>query len=568
VVLGQPDGLRLSMKAEENGWWVLDDAGAGPGARPGARYRFSLDGGPPRSDPRSAWQPEGMDGPSVLVDHGAFAWSDGAWKGAHWPSAVLYECHIGTFTPGGTFETAIERLDHLVELGVTALEIMPVAEASGGRGWGYDGVALYAPHHAYGGPDGLKRLVDACHRKNLAVVLDVVYNHLGPSGNYLSEFGPYFTDRYQTPWGGAGSDEVRAFVIDNARMWLQDYHIDGLRLDAIHAIVDESARHVIEQLAESVAALSDHLGRHLWVTAESDRNDPRVVRSREVGGYGLHASWNDDYHHALHAVLSGEREGYYQDFGSLAQVAQALKEGYVFSGSYSPFRERRHGRPFGDQPATRLMGYLQNHDQIGNRALGERSGALMSRGRLEIGAAMVALAPFVPMLFQGEEWGASTPFLYFTDHQDPELGRAVSEGRRREFSSFGWSPDDVPDPQAQDTFERSRLNWEELAEPEHRALADWHRALLVLRASYPELTDGRLSEVEVAFDEEQGWLAVRRGRVMWALNLSPSPQTVPLPVPARGATLLLTGTGGAELTGPGVALPADGVAVLAAAGAW
>jgi maltooligosyltrehalose trehalohydrolase len=555
------DGRHL-LGTEAGGWWGLEIEGVSAGTR----YCFSLDGGPARSDPRSAWQPEGIEGPSAVVDHSAFAWGDGGWRGAQWASALCYECHIGTFTPEGTFDGAIERLDHLVELGVTALEIMPVAEASGRRGWGYDGVSLYAPHHAYGGPDGLKRLVDACHQRGVAVVLDVVYNHFGPTGNYLSEFGPYFTDRYRTPWGsavnfdGAGSDEVRAFVIDNAAMWFAEYHIDGLRLDAVHAIVDQRACTVLEELAEAVGALGDHLGRNLWLIAESDANDPRLVRSPEAGGYGLDATWNDDFHHALHAVLSGERTGYYEDFGRLGQLARSLREGYVYAGQWSSFRGRRHGRPFG-LPGTRLVGYLQNHDQVGNRALGERSSELFSRGRLEIGAAVVACSPFVPLLFQGEEWGASTPFLYFTDHQDPELGRAVSEGRRREFSAFSWVEHQVPDPQDPSTFAQSQLDWSQLDEPDHRALLEWHRKLYALRRRYGELTDGRLSAVDVTYDEAARWLVLRRGRVILAFNLAPDPRTMPLP-PAPAPQWALQGSGGASLHGRQLELPPDGVGIL------
>ena len=513
-----------------------------------------------------------------MVDHRAFAWSDQAWGGHRLGNTVIYECHIGTFTRDGTFESAIERLDHLADLGVTAVELLPVAEASGERGWGYDGVLLWSPHHAYGGPDGLKRLVDACHHRGLAVILDVVYNHLGPAGNYLSEFGPYFTDRYRTPWGsavnfdGPGSEGVRDFVVDNACMWFEEYHIDGLRLDAVHAIVDQGACHILEQLSAATRALADHLGRPLWLIAESDRNDPRLVRSTEAGGYGLDATWNDDIHHTLHAVLTGERTGYYADFGGLAQLARGLEQGYVFSGQWSPFRQRRHGRPFGHLPATRLVAFAQNHDQIGNRAQGERSAALMSWERLEIAAAVLACGPFVPLIFQGEEWGASTPWQYFTDHRDPQLGRAVSEGRRREFAAFGWGPDDVPDPQDPATFARSKLDWSEPAGGRHRALMDWHRALFALRRGYPELTDGRLGEVKVSFSEEDRWLLMRRGRVVLAVNLAPRDQVLALPGSwpssrpsraSRGAvSLALVGSSGAALERHGVRLPPDGVAVL------
>ena len=337
------DGASPVPMVPAHGGWFEAEADA-------TDYAFRLDGGPPRPDPRSPWQPNGVDGPSRVVDHAAFPWTDQAWKGLHLPSAVVYELHVGTFTPEGTFDAVIERLDHLVELGVDTVELMPVAEFPGDRGWGYDGVDLYAPHHAYGGPDGFKRLIDACHGRGIAVILDVVYNHLGPSGNFLPEFAPYFTDRYATPWGeavnldGPDSDEVRRFFVDNALMWLRDYHVDGLRLDAVHAIVDTSAIHLLEQLAVEVADLSTHVGRPLWLVAESDLNDPRLIWPREVGGYGLDAQWSDDFHHALHAVLTGERSGYYADFGSLSQVATALQRAYVFAGGHSPFRRRRRRR--------------------------------------------------------------------------------------------------------------------------------------------------------------------------------------------------------------------------------
>src|SRR5579875_1558141 len=384
------DDGRVPMQPEGGGWWRAEVAGGH-----GTRYRLSVDAGPPRPDPRSPWQPEGVGGPSAVVDHDRFAWTDTAWRGARLASCVLYELHVGTFTPEGTFDAAIQRLDDLVELGVGAVELLPVAEFPGVRGWGYDGVLLYAPHHAYGGPEGLKRLVDAAHRRGLAVVLDVVYNHLGPSGNHLAEFGPYFTDRYTTPWGaavnvdGAGSDEVRRFVIDNACMWLEDYHVDGLRLDAVHAIVDMSALHVLEELALTVAELANRTGRQRWLIAESDRNDPRLVRSREAGGYGLDASWSDEFHHALHSALTGERDGYYADFGHLAHVARAVEDAWVYGRDYSPFRDRHHGLPAGDLPGGRFVTFLQNHDQIGNRAVGERLAALAPPGRVAAGAALL-----------------------------------------------------------------------------------------------------------------------------------------------------------------------------------
>ncbi len=504
------------------GWWRRNVLGAGPGSR----YGYSVDDGPVRPDPRSPWQPDGVEGLSATLDHSSFAWSDGAWRGGHWPSTVLYELHIGTFTPEGTFDAAIGHLGHLVALGVTAVEVLPVAEASGERGWGYDGVDLWAPHHAYGGPDGFKRFVDAAHGCGLAVVLDVVYNHLGPAGNYLSEFGPYFTDRYSTPWGsainvdGAGSDGVRGFIIDNACMWFAHYHVDGLRLDAVHAIIDQSALHILEEMEGAVEALSIQMGRPLWLIAESDRNDPSLVASPEAGGFGLTATWSDDFHHALHAALTGERSGYYEDFGHLSQVARALQRVYVYGRDFSPHRGRHHGRPAGALPRRRFLGYMQNHDQIGNRAVGERSAALLPTARLKVAAALVLTAPFVPMLFQGEEWGASTPWQYFTNHSDPELGSAVSEGRRREFAAFGWAPEDVPDPQDPRTRERSVLRWDEVDEEPHRSVLAWHQQLLMLRRAVPGLATDRPEDTEARANDVEEWLQVRRGGLLISANLS------------------------------------------------
>jgi maltooligosyltrehalose trehalohydrolase len=481
------------------------------------------------------------------VDHDEFEWTDKLWKGRPLAGSVVYEMHTGTFTPEGTFESAIARLDHIVDLGVTTVELMPVAEFSGERGWGYDGVDLYAPHHAYGGPEGLKRLVDACHSRGLAVLLDVVYNHLGPAGNYLREFGPYFTDRYSTPWGeainfdGAFSHEVRAFFIDNALMWLRDYHFDGLRIDAVHAIVDTSATHLLEELASRVMELEGHLDRKLTLIAESDLNDPRIVTPRSAGGQGIDGQWSDDFHHALHGLLTGERDGYYADFGSVSHVATALTNAYVYAGEYSPFRKRVHGRPPVGLSGHRFLGYLQNHDQIGNRAAGDRSSMLVSHDLLKVGAALVITAPFTPMLFMGEEWGASSPFLYFTAHKDPALGRAVSDGRRREFEAFGWNPADVPDPQAAETFERSKLVWDEIDEQPHADLLEWHKELLRLRASTPALTDGRLDLVGTSYSDHERWLIVERGPITIAANFDGTPARLSIDSDRIGEILLASG---------------------------
>jgi maltooligosyltrehalose trehalohydrolase len=440
-------GRRVPMAQEPGGWWSarLEDAG------PGTHYAYVLDDGEPRADPRSPSQPAGVFGPSFVVDHAAFDWTDGDWHGFDLPTAVLYELHVGTFTPDGTFDGVIARLDHLADLGVTAVELMPVAEFPGSRGWGYDGVNLWAPHHAYGAPDGLKRLVDACHRRGLGVVLDVVYNHLGPAGNHLAEFGPYFTDRFATPWGEAvnfAEPEVRRFVVDNARMWLGDYHVDALRLDAVHAIFDDSATHILQELAEAV-------GPGKYLIAESEVVEPRLTRD-----FGLDAQWHDAFHHAVHAFLTGERDGYYAPFGAAGAIAAAAEEA---------------------DPPARYVVFAQNHDQVGNRAQGERLSRLVPVERAKVAAALVLLGPCVPLLFQGEEWGASTPFQYFTDHADPELARAVSEGRRGEFSAFGWKPEDVPDPQDPATFERSRLDWSELGREPHAGMLRWYREVLALR---------------------------------------------------------------------------------------
>ena len=444
---------------------------------------------------------------------------------------------------------------------------MPVHEFSGSRGWGYDGVDLYAPHHGYGGPHGLKSLIDACHTRGLAVILDVVYNHLGPAGNYLSRFGPYFTDRYVTPWGpavnldGPDSHEVRRFFCDNALMWLRDYHVDGLRIDAIHALVDTSAVHFLEQLAAEVDILEAQLGRHLVLIAESDLNAPRVVQPPEGGGYGIDAQWNDDFHHALHTVLTGERDGYYTDFGSFADLAKALERAFVYDGRYSAFRRRPHGRPLTGLSGHRFLGYLQNHDQIGNRAMGERSSHLLSTGSLKIAAAVVLTSPFIPLLFQGEEWGASSPFQYFTAHDDTTLGQAVTSGRWREFAAFGWHPHEVPDPQARDTFERSMLNWDELTREPHAGLLDWHRRLIRLRREMLVLSDGRLDNVRVRFDEAARWLVVEGGPVAVVCNLSDRAQCVPVSV-SRVNQVLLTSDPAIQITAGGVHLPPDAVALL------
>ena len=549
---------RMSLAQEDRGWFS--------GTHDLVDYMLSLDGGEPRPDPRSGWQPHGVHGPSRVVDHASFDWSDGSWAGFPLGGALIYELHIGTLTSEGTFDSAISRLDQLVSLGVNAIELMPVNEFPGDRGRGYDGVDLYAPHHAYGGPDGLKRLVDACHSKGLAVIQDVVYNHLGPAGNYLREFGPYFTDRYGTPWGDAvnlddrACTEVRMFFIENALGWLENYHCDGLRLDAVHAIYDQSAMHFLEELSLRVDELEERLGRPLWLIAESDLNDPRIVRPRNSGGFGIDAQWSDDLHHSLHAALTGETTGYYSDFGSIANIAKALRQGFVYDGIHSEFRGRVHGRSPEGLDGDRFLGYLQTHDQVGNRAMGERTSALLDVDLLKVGAALVLTAPFIPMLFQGEEWGASTPFLYFTDHEDPQLGKAVSEGRRREFAAFGWKPENIPDPQDPETFERSKLDWSELEDHRHADLLEWHRQLIRARRDVPDLGTGGMAGVTTRFDEDERWLVVERGTATIVANLSDEVRTVPLD--GDPGQVLLTSGKHPELDGDNVKLSERSVSVF------
>lgn len=559
------DSSSHPLERADAGWWQ----GKVAHAAAGTRYFFEIDGSEPIPDPRSAFQPEGINGPSQIVDHRSFRWSDALWQARPLSSAVIYELHIGTFTPEGTFLSTMERLDHLVSLGVTHVEIMPVNEFSGSWGWGYDGVDLFAPHHAYGTPDDLKQLVNTCHAKGLAVLLDVVYNHFGPAGNYLSRFGPYFTEAYSTPWGAAvnldheGSPEVRRFFLDNALMWLRDYHFDGLRLDAIHAYFDRSAVHLLEDLSSEVDALAAHLGRHFVLIAESDLNDPRIVTPREAGGYGIDAQWSDDFHHALHAVLTGETNGYYEDFGTLSNLAKALEQAFVYGGDFSTHRNRTHGRPIIGLSGHRFLAYAQNHDQIGNRATGERLSHLTSVARAKIAAALVLTSAYVPMLFQGEEFAASSPFQYFTHHDDPDLAGKVSEGRKSEFSAFGWEPDQVPDPQDQATFARSKLKWEELQSQPHSELLEWHKKLIALRRQHASLTDGRMDNVTVNFDEEAKWLTTRRGPIEVVCNLSPQRQTVPI---ASKPLTTLSSESSYRLLDGGVELGPDSVVILSELG--
>ncbi|WP_353068409.1 malto-oligosyltrehalose trehalohydrolase [Tunturibacter empetritectus] len=549
---------------DEHGWWRASVEQAGPGTD----YGFVI-GDDPKAwpDPRSEWQPDGVHGLSRVYDREAFQWSDRSWSAPALSHAVIYELHVGTFTPGGTFDSTIERLGYLVELGITHVELMPVAAFPGGQGWGYDGVALFAVTEQYGGPDGLKRLVDACHARGLAVLLDVVYNHFGPVGNYSGKYGPYITERHHTPWGGAinfegeGSDEVRRFFCDNALMWMREYHIDGLRLDAVHEYIDRSAVHFMEQLSSEVKALSEKLRRRLVLIAESDLNDPRVVTRVESGGYGMDAQWSDDFHHALFTVLTAEEEGkgYYSDFGTMAKLAKSLTKNFVQDGTYSQYRRRSHGRPADELSPHHFLGYIQNHDQVGNRAIGDRVDQTVGFDRAKVAAALVLTAPFLPMIFQGEEYAASTPFLYFADHEDPEMAKAVKNGRRSEFAAFGWNPEEIPDPENVETFLRSKLNWEEVHEGRHAEMLDWYRRLIELRRGSVALNDGAVGHVKAVFDEERRWLVFERGAVMLMCNLGA--EKVELPH-SRRAQLLLASKAEVVVKGDSVELPGDSAAIL------
>ena len=479
-----------ALRPVDLGYWQaeLDDV------PPGARYVYRLGQDKERPDPASHAQPDGVHGPSRIVDHGAFDWTDRWFEPTALHDYIIYELHIGTFTPDGTFDAAIDKLDYLCELGVTAVEVMPVAQFTQDRNWGYDGVYPYAVQQSYGGPDGFKRFIDAAHRRGLSVILDVVYNHLGPEGNYLPDFGPYFSDRYQTPWGKSlnfdceYSDAVRDYFIENALFWFEVYHIDALRLDALHAIFDMSATHFIEALKRRTQALEKKLNRPLYLIGESDLNDVRLIRPRKAGGYELDAQWSDDFHHSLHALATGESMGYYSDFGSIDHLAKAYREGFVYSGQYSAFRKRHYGNSSRHRPAHQFVVCIQNHDQVGNRMRGERLSALTDFETLKLAAGAVLLSPYVPLLWMGEEYGETAPFLYFISHNDPTLVRAVRQGRGEEFSDF-HDDGDCPDPQAEQTFLRSGLQWELLDRQPHRILLDYYHYLIALRKERPNYAD-------------------------------------------------------------------------------
>jgi maltooligosyltrehalose trehalohydrolase len=558
--LGQPD---REMREAARGYWELETKDI----RPGTKYLLSAGEGEFRPDPASRFQPAGVHGPSQVWDHAGFFWTDSAWTGIALEEAICYEIHAGTFTPDGTLDAAIGKLPHLASLGINALEIMPVNQFPGTRNWGYDGAYPYAVQASYGGPDSLKRLVDACHGHGIAVVLDVVYNHLGPEGNYLADFGPYFTDHYRTPWGkainfdGPGSDQVRDFFIENALYWFREFHIDGLRLDAIHQIYDMSAKHFLAELEERVASFSARRGRMRFLIAESDLNDPSVVTARDAGGYGMQAQWLDDFQHCLDAMLRPDSSAYRRDFGLPAQLAQAYSEGFVYAGEYCPSREKRFGASSATLPPGRFVAFIQNHDQVGNRPLGERFNAVVGPEAYKLAAGALFLSPYIPLLFMGEEYGESRPFLFFGDYGNPELSDAVRKGRREEFA-FMHSGAEVPDPIAKETFEASKLDWGSLEREPHRTLLRFYQRLIRLRKDLPALACPGRAGMEVSFSGT--CLLMRRrspatsemtaGEIAAILNFGTGAARCPLET-GEGRWELAMDSADAEWGGPGSRAP-------------
>jgi maltooligosyltrehalose trehalohydrolase len=544
------EGLEVKILCDGPRTFPLAAAGGGvfearvPGVSAGADYFYVVNGNE-RPDPVSRFQPAGVHGPSRVVEPDGFKWTDKDWKGLALRDYVVYELHAGTFTPEGTFEAVTRKLAHLKSLGVTAVELMPVAEFPGARNWGYDGAHLYAPQSTYGGPEGLKKLIDACHREGLAFILDVVYNHLGPEGNYAGEYMPLYSEAHKSPWGaglnfdGEGSEGVRRYFVENALYWLTEYHVDGLRLDAVHAIVDTSEKHFLKQLAEEFHARAERLGRPAYLIAESDLNDVCVLKQEEEG-YGIDAQWSDDFHHSLHAILTGADRGYFADFGRVGDLAKAIGEGFVYCGQHSVFRGKCHGTNSSERPGEQFVVCIQNHDQIANGYWGDRLSRIARPEQQRLAAAlMLAGAPNVPMLFMGEEWGERAPFLYFTSHTDPELGRAVRRGRMEEYDAFVREEGETEstiggfsDPQSENTFARSKLNWESLEKQPHAGMLAFYRDLLALRREHAPLSNCDKTRTRVRFEESRRWLAVERGdesgaRAILLCNLSSEPQPVP-----------------------------------------
>ncbi|MFC5730386.1 MULTISPECIES: malto-oligosyltrehalose trehalohydrolase [Nocardioides] len=566
VVEGEAGGM-VEMTRGDDDWWTPGGELPPAAEEPDARYAFLLDeNSDPRPDPRSRRQARTVHEWSRRFDPAAFPWTDEHWTGRQLAGSVVYELHVGTFTPDGTLDSAIDRLDHLVDLGVDFVEVMPVNAFNGEHNWGYDGALWFAVHEPYGGPAAYQRFVDACHARGLGVVQDVVYNHLGPSGNYLPEFGPYLKQGRNT-WGdlvnldGDGSAEVRRYILDNVTMWLSDYHVDALRLDAVHALADGSGTHLLEEMAVEVAALSAHQRRPLTLIAESDLNDPLLVRPREARGYGLDAQWSDDFHHAVHVALTGETTGYYADFEPLSALKKVCEEGFFHAGTWSSFRGREHGVPIDTDvmPTWRLVVCNQNHDQIGNRAVGDRLTEHLDADQLKCAALLTLCGPFTPMLFQGEEWAASSPFQFFTSHPEPELGKATAEGRIAEFERMGWDPAVVPDPQDPQTFLRSKLDWSELESGDHAEVLAAYRRLIELRRTWPQLTDPAFTSNRCDVDETTRLFLLHRDDLLVAVNLGDAP----VEAPVGGREVLFATNDEVELRDTRVALPAHAGALLA-----
>ncbi|WP_420370199.1 malto-oligosyltrehalose trehalohydrolase [Curtobacterium sp. L1-20] len=562
------DGTEYPLTRGDDDWWTTDAVLP----HVGARYGFRIDDDDAvRPDPRSRYQPEGVHGPSEVVDPARFSWTDDAWTGRPARGGVIYEMHVGTYTPEGTLDAAAAKLEHLVELGVEFVELLPVNGVNGEWNWGYDGVAWYAVHAPYGGPDAYDRFVDRAHALGLGVIQDVVYNHLGPSGNYLPLYGPYLVQGLANTWGDSVNveePEVRRYVLDNVRMWFRDHHVDGLRLDAVHAIRDTSRPHVLQDMASETDAFSAFVGRPLSLVAESDLNDPVMFRPQEASGYGLAGQWSDDFHHAVHVAVTGETNGYYADFEPLSALAKVLERGFFHDGTWSSFRRKRHGRPIdrGTSPATALVVANQNHDQIGNRAAGDRLAATVSDEGLVIAAALTLLGPFTPMLFMGEEFAATTPWQFFTSHPEPELGKVTAEGRIKEFAEHGWDESTVPDPQDPSTFTNSKLDWSDVESDRGARILRAYRVLVALRRTDQAFVDPRYEANAVRFDEDQRWLVLTRGLlgpdtapVHVVVNLRDDAVEVPVPG-ATGEELYRFGE--AEVTDEAVRFSGRGVVVL------
>ncbi|MBD1937989.1 malto-oligosyltrehalose trehalohydrolase [Microcoleus sp. FACHB-68] len=537
VHIVSPEDRLISMQQDEQGYWKV----TAENINPGTLYFYKLEGKNDRPDPASDFQPQGVHGPSQVIARNNFVWNDMNWSGIPLEEMIIYELHVGTFTEEGTFEAMIPRLKDLAELGVNAIEIMPVAQFPGDRNWGYDGVFPYAVQNSYGGPEGLKKLVNACHQEGISVILDVVYNHLGPEGNYLPEFGPYFTDKYRPVWGEAlnfddqYSDGVREFFINNAMYWFEDYHIDALRLDAIQAIFEVGARPFLQELATATDTLSQQLGRKLYLIAESDLNDVRVLRPKELGGFGLDAQWCDDFHHSLHALLTGESDRYYQDFGKCEHLEKAFKESFVYSGQYAPHRKRKHGNSAKDQPGEQFVVFSQTHDQIGNRILGDRLSKLVSFEGLKLAAGAVLISPYIPFLFMGEEYGEEAAFLYFVSHSDENIIEAIRKDKQEEFKAFEGRGE-FQDPQSPDTLQNCKLNWEKKQQGKHKALWEWYQRLIQLRRTVSALKKLDKESLEVSSIEEEKNICLRRwtkdSQIFCIMNFNDKEVTFPAKIPA------------------------------------